>query len=174
MQHEPDPVFARRDASQEVVSSERASRVGAPTVPGDSAGGLPGGPPSGGSEEGSDRRESRSDLEEDVHPVKGRPRPRDASQVIVRLNQAFLEGDPDLAYSSSQELIKEYHLLQLETSKLRFQVNFGTPVCETCSGLRAGPGVSATCFQVKQCNYSNVREGGETPSQKRILEGLMK
>lgn len=56
---------------------------------------------------------------------------------------------------------------------MRFRMNFGTPICESCDGLKAGPGVTATCFQVRQCTYDNVKQGDVTPRQKRVIESLM-
>lgn len=63
--------------------------------------------------------------------------------------------------------------MELECSKLRFRLNFNTPVCETCDGMKAGPGVVATCFQAKRCNYTNVKEGDATSRQRRVIESLL-
>jgi hypothetical protein len=63
--------------------------------------------------------------------------------------------------------------LVIEAAKARFEKNFATPVCNNCDGLKAGPGVTATCFQVRQCFYSNIR--AETTSREaRIIDALTK
>jgi hypothetical protein len=59
-----------------------------------------------------------------------------------------------------------------DASRLRFKLNFGSDVCEMCEGLRAGPGVIATCFQVKRCDFTNIREDQGDPRHLRIIEGL--
>jgi hypothetical protein len=62
--------------------------------------------------------------------------------------------------------------MAIEAGQLRFRINFGTPICHNCTGLKAGPGVLATCFQVQQCNYANIKEGELTDKQQRLLETL--
>lgn len=57
-----------------------------------------------------------------------------------------------------------------ECARLRFELNFGGPLCENCDGLRAGPGVTATCFQVRRCDFSNLKEGDVTPKQSRVID----
>ncbi len=56
---------------------------------------------------------------------------------------------------------------------MRFRLNFGTPICDRCDGLKVGPGVVATCFQVRQCNYDNVKQGAMTPRQSRVVQSLL-
>jgi hypothetical protein len=55
---------------------------------------------------------------------------------------------------------------------MRYKLNFGTERCLDCDGLRAGPGVVATCFQVQQCNYTNIKEGEVSPRHLRVIETL--
>lgn len=74
---------------------------------------------------------------------------------------------------AGNRLVVAFRKLDVEAAQLRFRLNFGTPVCERCDGLKAGPGVVATCFQVRQCNYSNVKEGEITPRQLRVLQNLL-
>lgn len=70
-------------------------------------------------------------------------------------------------------LVEAHQALWNEAAHLRFQVNFATPACESCDGLKAGPGVVATCFQVRRCNYSNVKEGDASPKQLRVIQSLL-
>jgi hypothetical protein len=70
-------------------------------------------------------------------------------------------------------LSKAYQGLWLEAAQLRFRLNFGTHICDRCDGLKAGPGVVATCYQIRQCYYDNIREGEGTPKQKRVIESLL-
>lgn len=60
-----------------------------------------------------------------------------------------------------------------EAGRVRFKVNFGTSRCDHCEGLKAGPGVVATCFQVRQCYYDNVKQGDITPKQARVLKTIL-
>jgi hypothetical protein len=83
-----------------------------------------------------------------------------------------LNGDFDRAYEAAKVLAEAYHEVSLEAAQLRFQVNFGSQRCDRCEGLKAGPDVIATCFQVKRCNFTNVRVGDETPRIQRVLTRL--
>ena len=60
----------------------------------------------------------------------------------------------------------------IEASKSRFSLNFGSPRCVNCEGLKVGPGVVATCFQVSQCYFKNFKQGDLTPKQERLLRVL--
>lgn len=64
--------------------------------------------------------------------------------------------------------------LVVEAARARFQKNFGTPQCERCDGLRAGPGVEATCFQVRQCFFTNIKTADMSAKQARVIETLTK
>jgi len=57
----------------------------------------------------------------------------------------------------------------VEAARARFKTTFGTDRCNRCDGLKAGPGVAATCFQVKQCYYRNFKDADLTPKQSRVL-----
>jgi hypothetical protein len=70
-------------------------------------------------------------------------------------------------------MVRAFERVQYEAAKLRFQVNFGTDICNNCDGLKAGPGVIATCFQVHVCNYSNVKEENQNPRHLRVLQNLV-
>jgi len=61
-----------------------------------------------------------------------------------------------------------------EAAKTRFQANFGTDVCQHCRGLKAGPGVGATCFQMQACYYNHFRADELTPKHERIVGTLLK
>jgi hypothetical protein len=93
----------------------------------------------------------------------------DPSEALL---QAFLDGNFERAYSAALELQDAYHEAMTEASKLRFKLNFGTSACQNCEGLKAGPGVTATCFQVQRCDFKNVKEGDEDPRQIRVIDKL--
>jgi hypothetical protein len=115
-----------------------------------------------GFEGGHREGESGADPTRNEHHLRERHPPRvptldDIEQLETELQAAFVGGDPTAAWQKSQELISLAKNIARQSSKDRFKVNYGTPNCESCSGLKAGPDVIATCFQVRQCNYSNVR-----------------
>ena len=87
---------------------------------------------------------------------------------------AFYAGDVELAFIAAKELTDAYHEALVEASRLRFKVNFGTERCTNCTGLRAGPGVAATCYQVKRCDYSHIREGKHDGIKERVLLNLLR
>ncbi len=86
---------------------------------------------------------------------------------------AFRAGNAPVAYDAGVRLASAYQTLWVEAAQLRFRLNFGTPICDRCDGLKAGPGVSATCFQVRQCTYDNVKDGDATPKQRRVIQSLL-
>ena len=86
---------------------------------------------------------------------------------------AFEDGDPAKAFAAATRLVEAYRALTLEAAKLRFTLNFGSAACTSCDGLHAGPGIAATCFQMKQCHYSNLKEEEGSPRQLRVLRTLM-
>lgn len=63
--------------------------------------------------------------------------------------------------------------LAIEAAKARFSKNFGSELCEGCDGLKAGPGVTATCFQMKQCYFDSFRSSDASPKQRRVIEALL-
>jgi hypothetical protein len=71
------------------------------------------------------------------------------------------------------QLVERFREVSLECAQLRFRANFGSQMCESCDGLKSGPGVVATCFQTKRCHYTNVKEGDATPRHLRVIEALM-
>lgn len=93
----------------------------------------------------------------------------DPSEVLL---QAFLDGNFERAYSAALELQVAYREALAEASKVRFKLNFGTGICQNCEGLKAGPGVTATCFQIQRCDFKNIKEGDEDPHQARVIDKL--
>jgi hypothetical protein len=90
-----------------------------------------------------------------------------------QLVQAMRAGDGRTAFDAGMRLVTAYQTLFHEAAQLRFQINFGGPFCQHCEGLTAGPGVAATCFQIRQCTFGNVKEGDATPKQLRVLQNLL-
>jgi hypothetical protein len=88
------------------------------------------------------------------------------------LLEAFQIGDPALAYQAALLLIEAFREQTHELARLRFTLNFGSPVCENCDGLKAGPGVLATCYQTKQCNFDNIKDNAN-PRHLRVLNTLL-
>jgi len=103
-----------------------------------------------------------------------RPRVPPAQVDPEDLLRSFETGDPSAVYLEAQKLVQAYQKQSLELAQYRFKVNFGTPICTNCDGLRAGPGIVATCFQRQQCHYSNFKEGDHTPKVGRVLDRLFK
>lgn len=60
-----------------------------------------------------------------------------------------------------------------EAAQARFKANFGTSQCEHCDGLKAGPGVVATCYQVQQCNFTNIKEDDMSSKHERVIDRLV-
>jgi len=83
---------------------------------------------------------------------------REGHLASADLLQAFEEGDPERAYQAGVRLIEAHRALSVEAAHLRFKSNFGSTLCDRCDGLKAGIGVVATCFQLRQCNYTNFKE----------------
>lgn len=83
---------------------------------------------------------------------------------------SFQSGSPKVVYEAAQKFVVAFHALEKEAAQLRFRVNFGSETCRTCEGLRAGPDVQATCFQVGECRYTNVKN--PTAKQLDVLARL--
>lgn len=171
MKHE-DPTTR----GKERANSEEPLGMGRPDVEGHPEGGEEFGPQVSWSPAGHPEREIGVGSAQLRHNLGIRPSTRipgtrieDPSEVLLR---EFLNGNFETAYRIAQELQIAYHEALLEASQQRFKVNFGGPMCDNCSGLKAGPGVLATCFQVKRCNFDSVREGTESLVQLRVLEQL--
>lgn len=88
------------------------------------------------------------------------------------LSKAFLDGDFEKAYHAAEDLRDAYHEALNEGARLRYQLNFGTDLCDHCEGLKAGPGVLATCFQVQKCNFDSIHEGSESSLHLKIIDRL--
>lgn len=88
------------------------------------------------------------------------------------LLRSFETGDPEVAYAAAVNLVVAYRELQRELAKVRFQTNFGSKLCENCEGLKAGPGVIATCYQVRMCNFTNFKESDHSSRHLRVLDSL--
>lgn len=105
----------------------------------------------------------------DHQPHRHRPRvpPKVNPNHIL---DAFLRGKPKEVWEEAQKISEAYRVLEKEAAELRFRVNFGTEICRNCEGLRAGPDVVATCFQLQECRYTNVRT--QHQDQTRVLAHL--
>ena len=97
--------------------------------------------------------------------------PKDLDNLEVMIHDTFASGDPNAAWEATRELIATAHTLQKEAATSRFKANFGTELCSRCEGLKAGPDVAATCFQMKQCYYTNFKVEADL-KQARLIETL--
>jgi hypothetical protein len=86
--------------------------------------------------------------------------------------ETFSEGDPAKAWAAVNEFIKEIRAFSNDAARDRFSKNFGSSLCESCEGLKAGPDVVATCFQLKQCFFTNKKSIDMSPSQESVIERL--
>lgn len=136
------------------------------------------GPTTSRATEGNDFRTSRGSAQENEHPVLGGPRTRvPGSRPVdpsIPLIAAFHAGDPERAYEAALDLRRAYHEAMTEAARLRFKLHFGSATCDRCSGLVAGPDVAATCFQVRLCNYTNVKIGDADLQQRNIIDKISK
>ena len=69
--------------------------------------------------------------------------------------EAFSTGDPEKAWQAVRSFVQEVRAFSDEAAQDRFAKNFGGPRCESCEGLKAGPNVTATCFQIRRCFFTN-------------------
>lgn len=110
------------------------------------------------------------------HHQRSRPpkrvRPEEVDEFEVQLRDAFRSGNPKQVWDLVQQLLTLSREVAVEAGQARFRANYGTPTCEKCDGLKAGKGVIATCFQLKRCYYSNLKEADTSRKQKQIIEGL--
>lgn len=164
------------DASEDIQVTEESSGVGRSRLEGDQASGSDRGPAGARSQEGHPRGPVREDTPESRNHLRYGSGARipgtriiDPSEVLL---QAFLDGDFEGAYQAAQDLRAAYHEALNEAARQRYRANFGTESCNSCEGLKAGPGVLATCFQVQKCNFDSIREGSESPTKLKILDLL--
>jgi len=111
------------------------------------------------------------------HHLRERHRPRiqtieEVETYEKSLREAFIGGDPGQAWEITQQLLSFTKEAVRRAAKDRFQVNFGTSTCDHCDGLKAGPDVLATCFQTRQCYFSNVKK--VTAKQADVIKKLIK
>jgi len=104
--------------------------------------------------------------------IAGISTPHDVAKIEEALLEAFKQGLPEEAFRLSRDLAELAYTAVKEAAKARFHSNFGSKACTSCEGLRAGPGVVATCVQVSLCYYTNFKEGDLTPKQARMLRVL--
>lgn len=164
-----------RPTASEVEVSHRDEGVVSVDASDDQTGGVKQRSQVGGAPQGRGGRQERGPVEAagDHHRKGSPPRiSREGEVAAKNLLVAFEAGDPAQAYDAAVQLIDAHDRLMTEASVLRYRLNFGTPVCENCDGLKAGPGVVATCFQIRRCNYGNVKDGDVTPKQLRVLQRL--
>lgn len=90
-----------------------------------------------------------------------------------KLDEGFHQGDPKRVWEASRELLAFARAAVDEAARARFEVNFGTEVCQHCTGLKAGPKVTATCFQMKACYYTHFRGDRQSPKQEQIIGKLL-
>lgn len=164
------------DATIEVQATEEPSGMGRPSFQSNQVGGASRGPKVPLAPEGNSRGpvgENPSELRDHIRYGSGARIPGqrvvDPSDTLL---QAFLDGDFEKAYNSALELRTAYHEALNEAARQRYRSNFGSQTCNSCEGLKAGPGVLATCFQVQKCNFDSIREGYESPTHLKILDRL--
>lgn len=104
--------------------------------------------------------------------VSSRPETRVPGQDLDPdlLLESFKTGDPQQVYDAFRTLVGAYRDVVHEAGRLRFLVHFGSARCESCEGLKAGPGVVATCHQVRVCNFTNIKEGDIRKEHRMVLE----
>lgn len=129
-----------------------------------------------GNQGGHRKRTHSEDASGHAHHLRERHQSRvpvlaDVERLEADLLIAFKEGQPSEVWEKTQELISLTKEVLKQSARDRFILNFGTEVCHTCDGLKAGPDVIATCYQVRQCNYSNVKK---TSRQESLITRLTK
>lgn len=90
------------------------------------------------------------------------------------LDEAFIAASPAKAWEAAKAIVDEARVAVTQAGAARFAANFGTARCDSCEGLRAGPGISATCFQRKLCYFTNFREEAGSARQLRVITALSK
>lgn len=90
------------------------------------------------------------------------------------IHQAFAAGDPQRAWDAVRALLREVRQFSIEAAQDRFRHNLGSPLCRSCEGLKAGPDVAATCFQLGQCFFTNRKVTDVTESQQGLISRLVR
>jgi hypothetical protein len=106
---------------------------------------------------------------------RSRPRvlsPSDIDRHEQAIVEAFRAGEPQQAWDAVRAFILEVRQFSNEAGRARFLQNLGTSICDSCEGLKAGPDVVATCFQLKQCFYTNKKSVDVTAIQQGLIEKL--
>jgi len=135
------------------------------------------GPSTDGPGESSVGRNTAENLEIPRHRMPARPHPgvltqKDLDRAETAVVAGFESGNPHEAWQATRDLIQISKRAVREAAQSRFKANFGTSRCDTCEGLSAGPDVIATCFQMKECYYSNLKSQDQTSKQQKIAERL--
>jgi len=169
--------FDYYDYAGEAESSNDIERMESTYPEGDRASVLDGRPSSSDSSQGPRGGQGRGSAETYVDHLRKRHSARIPEQITEpefesELIAAFSSGDPALVYTTTQRILARNNELARQAAELRFLLNFGSELCHNCEGLRAGPGVAATCFQVQRCNFTNVKENSESPQKLRVLRNL--
>lgn len=173
MSHEIPPT----DPVRGETGSPESHAVGAATTQGAHPGRAGQGPASSGPSSGHGGQR-RAGTEATEHHLRSRSGPRvstpnDIDALEDHITAAFRQG-PTAAWAAVGELLSVTRDVVQEAGRARFLANFGTPVCESCEGLKAGPGVVATCFQRRQCFYANFTADSASSRTQRIIESLTK
>lgn len=98
--------------------------------------------------------------------------PREIDRHERAIHECFGEGDPAKAWEAVRAFIRDVRAFSNEAARGRFVTNFGSTLCESCEGLKAGPGVVATCFQLKQCFFTNKKSIDVSRAHKSVIESL--
>lgn len=128
-------------------------------------------------EDGNRHREGRAGPAGDVRHLGSGPDsrvwlPEHVDRLEQRLIEAFEAGDPAQAWSISSEMLHALRDSTDQAARERYRATFGSARCLTCTGLHAGTGVTATCFQLKCCYYRNLAETNTSPRLARALSKL--
>lgn len=137
------------------------------------------GPPAAGPFGGPSNQHGREGTSRDEHHLRRGPPARisrlaDVDLIESAILEGFSKAQPAKAHAAIGQLLVLARNLVLEAGKARFEKNFGTARCESCEGLKAGPGVLATCFQVRQCFFTNIKTSDTTPKQEKLIQILSK
>jgi hypothetical protein len=79
-----------------------------------------------------------------------------------------------MAWAALQDFIHDVRQFAEAAAQDRFRQNLGSPLCTNCDGLKAGPDVVATCFQLGRCYFANRKTSDATDAQRRLIARLAK